>query len=490
MNKEIQHLYAELSKEDKKALREEQANAPKMLRYLEVLETTEFFSTPKAVQMIYKEEYEQTPMQTLNNRFYKLRKVLRIKLLEKLKNVLDSYTEEEIELKFLQLLSLKNEHAYVWEKAQKLEKICWEANLFELLPDLIQLIVTTLHLHKSHEQKEITAYIEKLELANKLQYTLYQFKNEVNLFRRFVLDPYNLEEITEQYNSVVSKMRRRANTWKEHERFLLIYHHTSFTIGAQLQNIVHKSGNVLTRHLNKMEKLLAAYPNMPVVDYTPHHRLYFLHQGLINKAVYWYQKGKPQKSYGYILEYQQNKTVHAHIYLPESEVRYCNILLCCWASKQYEAMLVYACELKDFQVNNSSIKVGTPYFVYELLAYTGLYPKKKHPNPLHLIGIARKFLDGADEQADWIYGIVGTFALLYKAYGQSRELLEHPPLLLEYQQLEYNIPTLELLDAVEDGRYETLLQLVQKIRLFKEKNTDRDVLTHLMELEQLAKHFL
>lgn len=490
MNKEIQHLYAELAEADKKALWEEYANAPKMLRYLEALEQTQALNTPKVVQLIYKEEQENTPIQTLNNRFYKLRKALRIRLLELLKNVLDSYTEEEIELKFLQLLSLKNEHAYVLEKAQRLEKKYWEDNLFELLPDLIQLIITALHVHQSHELESIKAYIEKLDLVNRLQYALYQSKNDVNLFRSFILGVYNLEAITEQYNNVVNKMRRRATAWKDYQRFALIYHHVSFTIGAQLQSIVHKSGNVLTRHLNKMEKILAAHPNMPVVDYTTHHRLYFLHQILVSKAIYWYQKGKPQKSYGYVLEYQANKDTHASIYLPESEVRYSNILLCCWAAKEYEAILFYANTLKEFQLNNSSVKAATPYFVYELLAYTGLYPKKKHPNPTKILKTAQKFLKEASEEADWIYSVAGTFALLYEAYEESRRLLEHPPLLLEYQQLEYNIPTVELLDAVEDGRYETILTLVQKVRLYQEKNTDRDVLTHLQELERLAKCFL
>ncbi len=476
----------ELSTPAKKALWAEHKDAPKLWRYLEILETNEPFSTPKAVQAIYKEDMDTIAPQVLYNRFYKLRKVLRIKLLDKLKNTLKSYTVEEVELKFLQLLSLKNEHAHVLEKAQKLEKKCWEDNLFELLPDLIQLIINALHFHQSQQSDTIRAYIEKLELASKLQYVLYQSKNEVNSFRSYILGGYNLEEITTHYNQVVNKMRRRATTWKAYQRFSLIYHHISFTIGAQLQNIVHKSGNVLTRHLNQMEKILDTNPYMPAVNYMVHHRLYFLHQLLLNKAVYWYQKGKPKKSYGYILDFQNNKNSNPEVYLPESERDYYNILLCCWAAKQYQAMLLYTDALREFQVNNGAVKTATPYFVYEILAYTGLYPKEYHPNAQQLINTAKKFLTTADEHADWIYGIVGTFALLYKDYKKSRQLLEHPPLLAEYQQLEYNIPTIELLDAIEDGRYETLLQLIQKIRLYQQKNTDRDVLTHLEELERLT----
>ncbi|MGH1339059.1 MAG: hypothetical protein ACRBFS_23280 [Aureispira sp.] len=489
MNKEIQHLYAELSAKNKEELWKDYEASPKMLRYLHLLEGSELVHTPKAIQVIYEEEKEETS-QVLTNRFYKLRKVLRIKLLDKLKNVLSSHTEEEIELKFLQLLLLKNEHAYVLTKAQKLEKKYWEANLFELLPDLIHLIICALHFHKAHGTNEVAEYIEKLELASKLQYNLYQFKNYVNSFRTQVLDVYNMSEIIDHYTETTTKMQRKSNALKAYPRFRLIYHHTSFTIGAHLQDIVHKSGNVLTRHVNQIEKMLSEHPDMPVTDYVINHRLYFLNKLFLYKAIYWYQKGKSKKSYQCILDDEQLRIENPTIYLPRSGVGFANILLCCWGAKEYKAMLKYTEEFKVFQINNTSVKAEVPYFIYELLAYTGLYPKEKHPNPIRLITMTEKFLATADENSTWIYGALGTFTLLYGEYERSRRLLEYPPLVKEYQQVDYNIDPIELLDAVEENSYEALMSLIKKIRVYRKKNTNRDVLTHLKELEMLTKTFL
>ena len=153
-------------------------------------------------------------------------------------------------------------------------------------------------------------------------------------------------------------------------------------------------------------------------------------------------------------------------------------------------MLRYAQEFKEFQINNASLKTEVPYFVYEILAYTGLYPKEKHPNPVALIRTTEKFLETADEKSIWIYSVVGTFALLCGDYKRSRRLLEYPPMVKEHERVEYNIQTIELLDAVEANSYEALIALINKIRLYKKKNTNRDVLTHLNELEMLTKTFL
>lgn len=490
MNTEVQHLYAELSTVAKEELWKVYEQAPKMLLYLQLLETSKVLNTPKAVQVIYEEEYDTVEHSILVNRFYKLRKVLRIQLLDSLKNVLKSQTEEEIELKFLQLLLLKNEHAYVLDKAQKLEKHYWKANLFELLPDLLHMIISALHYHRRDDTDKIAEYIEKLDLANELQYTLYKFKNHINSFRLQIIGVYNLLDISKHYTSTISKMRRKVKQWKEYKRLELIYHYTSFTIGAQLQNVVAQSGNAITRHLNQLETILKEHPDMPIMDYMPNHRQHYLNNIALNKAVYWYQKGNSKKSYQSILDYEKIMLENAHLHLSESGVDFNNILLCCWAAKEYETMLKYTDKLKEFQIGNSAVKAQTPYFVYELLAYVGLYPKHKHPNPEQLILTTEKYLETADENFTWIYSVLGTFAMLYGAYKKSRRHLEHPLLLEEYRQVEGNIPTIELLNALETNSREAVFSLLKRIHEAKKKIKDRDILTHLEELEMLTKAFL
>lgn len=490
MNKEIKYLYQELSNSDKEQLSKDFEQSPKMLLYIQALEDSNLITTQKAIKIIYEVDQNIVEDNILINRFYKLRSTLRLHLLKQLKNKLKSSTDEETEVRFLKLLLLKNEHAYVLGKARKLEKICWRDNLFELLPDVMSMIISALHFHKSRDTKEIAVYVEKLDTANELLYTLRNFENYINSFRLNIIDGYNYVELGELYNSVITKMRRKAKMLKKYPRFILIYHYVSFSVGGQLQNIVHKTSNVLTRHLNQLDKLLDKNPNMPILRYVPNHRFYDMNSLLINKAIYWFNKEDATKSYQNILELEQLKEDNAHEYIIQTGTDFHNILLCCWAAKKFDAILKYSEQLKDFQLSNSSIKHETPYYAYQLLAYIGLYPRQKCPNPTKMIQITKNFLINADENSTWIYGLLGTFAMLYGFYKESRLFLEHPPLLAEYTQSPYNIPTLDLLNVLESKEPQQLTDLRLKIKSYKKQGISRDIMLHLNELEMLIKHFL
>lgn len=490
MNKEIKHLYQELSLENKAQLQLDFKKSPKMLSYLQALEEVEYLSTQKAIQVIYADESALVENTTLINRFYKLRHTLHIHLLQLLKNTLKSSTEEETELKFLQLLLLKNEHAYVLKKAKKLEQKCWEDNIFELLPELINVIISSIHFHQSSNVTEIAAYIEKLDQANDLLYELNKFKNYVNTFRLKLLNTYTYDDVITHYTQIIKKMRRKASTLKEHTRFSLIYHYIGFMIGSQIQTLVQKTGNVLTRHLNQLEKILAEHPNMPIIKYIPNYRLHTTDSLLLKQALYWYQKGNMQKSYSCILKEEQLIQENNNIYLIRSDSDFHNILICCWGAKEYEAVLKYTKEFKDFQLSNTSIKKETPYFVYELLGYPGLFPEKKHPNPLQLIKMTNQFLKDSDENSTWVYEIVGTFAMVYGYFEQSRAFLEHPPLVKMHQSIPDNILTIELLDVLESKNQNGLHQFIHRVRKTKEQSESRKLISHLNELEMLAKLFL
>lgn len=490
MNKEIKHLYQELSTSDKKQLLENFEQSPKMLLYIQALEASNLLSTQKAIKVVYEVEQDLVDDNVLINRFYKLRGILRLYLLKQLKNRLKSSTDEETELQFLKLLLIKNEHAFVLERAKKLEKICWRNNLFELLPQLMSLMVSALHLHKSRDLEEIAVYVDKLETANELLYTFRKFEHHINSFRLKINDGYNHAELAEHYNNTISKLRRKAKALKEHVRFNLMYHYVSFSIGSQLQGIVHKTSNVLTRHLNQLDKLLSENPDMPISRYIPNHRFHDMNFLLINKAIYWFNKKNTAKSYQQILERAQLKEANPHEYVIESGANFHNILLCCWAAKEFQALLKYSQELKEFQLSNASIKHETPYFVYDLLAYTGLFPRQKCQEPTKIIQLTKKFLADADENSAWIYSVVGTFAMLYGLYKESRAFLEYPPLLAEYYQNPKNIPTLELLDVLESKDRQQLIDFRLRIKRCKKEMPHQDVLLHLNELEMLIKHFL
>lgn len=491
MNKEIKHLYQELTIPNKEQLLKDFEQSPKMLLYIQALEESNLVTSQKAIKIIYETEQDLVEANVLTNRFYKLRSSLRLYLLKQLKNQLKSSTDEETELQFLKLLLIKNEHAFVLERAKKLEQICWKNNLFELLPQLMSLMVSALHLHKSRNLEEIAVYVEKLDTANELLYAFRKIENQINSFRLTINFGYNHEELTELYNSTITKIKRKSKAFKKYPRLSLIYHYVSFVIGSQLQAIVHKTSNALTRHLNQLDKLLSENPEMPILRYVPNYRFHDTDSLLLNKAVYWLNKKDPTKSYQQILERAQLKENNIHEYAILSGNDFYNTLLCCWAAKEFEAMLTYSQELKEFQLSNASTKHETPYFVYDLLAYTGLFPRQKCPDPIRLIQMTKKFLAEADENSIWIYSAVGTFAMLYGFHKESRSFLEYPPLLAEHYQIsDNNIPTLELLDVLESKDRQQLINLRLRIRNYKKQMPQQDVLMHLNELEMLIKHFL
>jgi hypothetical protein len=490
MNKEIKHFYQELSPANKAQLQIDFKKSPKMLCYIQALEEIEYVSTQKAIQAIYGDEVHHIENTTLINRFYKLRRTLHIHLLHLLKNALKSFTDEETELKFLQLLLLKNEHAYVLERAKKLEQKCWEDNLFELLPELIHVIISAIHFHQSSNIDEIAIYIDKLETANDLLHTLNKFKNYVNTFRLKLISTLNYADLISHYTHIINKMRRKASTLKKHKRFSLIYHYTGFAIGSQMQNLVQKTGNILTRHLNQLEKILTEYPNIPIISHIPNHRLHTVVNLLLKQAVYWYQKGNMEKSYQCILKKEQLIQENNTIYITRSGNDFHNTIICCWGAKKYEAIFRYTKELKDHQQSNVSTKKETPYFIYELLAYTGLFPKKKHPDPLQLIQMTHQFLKNNEEDSTWGYEIVGTFAMVYGYFEQSRLYLEYPPLVKIHKSIPNNILTIELLDLLESNSRHKLHEFILRIRKTKEQSKSRNLISHLNELEMLTKLFL
>ena len=402
MNKEIKQLYEELSINEKERLRTHFSKSPKMQLYLEALDQFGLVSTTKAIQILYEAERERTDERILINRFYKLRRVLYLHLLQNLKKYSKGLTVEEAELNFLRLLSLKNEHAYLLDKALLLEKKCWEDNTFELIPDLIHLIILALHAHQSRNIAMIRTYIEKLDTANELLYTLNQFKNYVNVFRVEFIDGIHDEGITEQYHQILKKMRRKANGLKEYPRFKLLYHYTGFSIGSLLQKIVHDKSNILVRHLNQLDKLLKECPTSPILTYCSNHRIHDTISLEIKRAIYWHNKEEPKKSYQAIEKYERFRTTYPTLYLSETGNTFYNIILCCIGAKEYQAVLEYTRRLKDFQLTNAAVKEETPYYIFEILAYTGLYPSVKHENPASLIQRGRAFLKDADERSTWI----------------------------------------------------------------------------------------
>lgn len=490
MNQEMKHLYEGLSTEKKQQLKVTFEQSPKMLQYIHLLDKQGFVSTPKAISIIYQEEQEKIQDKVLINRFYKLRSKLHLHLLDQMKQHPNSQTKEEKELAFLRLLVIKNEHAYALKKLKVLEQKCWEDNLFELLPEVIELINSALHGHQPNNIEAITTYFQKAELANELLYNLQKFKNYIVSFRTTYEIESCIPDFVEVYQTTINKMRRKATSLKDYPRFSLIYHYVAFSIGCQIGPNTAFIGNILVRHINKLKKLLADHPNMPMDVYIPNHRVFNLDFIYHQEAMLWYHKDKSKKSYQCLLKSKQLRQDHPEVYIKTFNGTLHNAILCCLGAKQYNMAFDYLEEIKEFQLTNTSTYADIPYFVYEAIIYIGCFPHKKHPSPIQLIEQLGIYTKQMSASSAWIYDVVGSFCLLYQQLEQSKYFLEQPALVEYYKiYVQCDLYSLDVLKLVMAKDALGLKKLIQKIVALKKQTTHKGILMHLNDLKKLAEQF-
>jgi len=266
MNEELYFLYRDLSKTQKSYIAELFNNSPKLLRLIDVIRDKERdFTTLYAVRYIYEEEFKETDFQVLTNRFYKLRKELKDWLLAQLKDSPVCFTEEERELTYLRQLVISNEYAFALPHLEKLEKRCWELNLFELLPLLQELLLRCVQSTRRVDAKKQEEMLEKYELAHRLFMVL----SKVKAVGFKSLNTGELKDTIEYVRNIIKP-------YSAYPRFKMLYHYIAFSRGS---NNPTMKGQILVRHLNQYKKLREEYPDIPVTFYQRHYkeknRLYF-----------------------------------------------------------------------------------------------------------------------------------------------------------------------------------------------------------------------
>jgi hypothetical protein len=488
MNKVVKYLYAELPIANKKQTYLDFEQSPKMLLFLNLLENVNILSTQKAISTIYKEEIKTTEYKVLINRFYKLRSKLHLHLLDQIKDNPYLLTKEEKELTFLRLLVIKNEYNDDVKRLKILEQKCWNDNLFELLPEIINLIKISMHEYQPNNN-EILDYIEKAELAAELFFILQKFQNYIADFSVHNYHRTNAKTTIEDYHTVMNKMRRKSKKFKNFPRLNLIYHYAGFCIGCQIEMVTTTTSNVLSRHLNKLKELLGIYPDMPVDLYIPNHRLFNLHFVYLKEAIYWYYKQESKKSYACILQSKNIRINNPQTYFRTSKGVLNNVIICCLGAKEYEATLEYIEIMKELQLANGHNEGDIPYFIYEAINYTEIYPKIKHANPEKIISLCEQFLPTIGAESMWMYESVGAFCLVYGFLDKSEFFLDRGVDLRFSMVKDIPISVLDLLKLVMQKDRKGIQDYINLIQKLKKETKSRTVIGYLDTLKRLAYHF-
>lgn len=483
MNREIQYLYDSLDKSKQTKLKTSFASSPKMSAYINLIMQDGLINTNKAVSIIYKEELDNTPRNTLVNRFYKLRNKLRLWFLKQLKDHPICLTKEEQELAFLRLLTIQNEHYYALEQLYLLEETCWQRNLFELLPEVLSLILRCLRGIEQLNQKKFKNYLDKLSHAHELLQLLHLFQ--------YYTDAFNQEQIAKaEYKPALSKLKRQIKPFEQYPRFTILYHFISFSVGAFLEPSVKKSSNALSRHLNQYKQLSSQYPAIPIHTFEPYHREKVQAHFLCTEAAYWYHKQELKKCCACLDERKALLSKHPNLNINVTANLLQNIILFYMSAERELDALEYTEQLRQHEVTNTNKRMDIPHFIFQMVIYTRLFPKVKIEEPYELLVQIKEFIKKPAPVQFWIYESLAEYCIVYEFFEDARWLLEHPFTSQFFEEKGVENNTLTLLNLIEQKDTAGLQQLVVKLQ-DELKNRARQVFyLHFVGLIKITKHFL
>lgn len=240
------------------------AKAPLMLGLLQFLETQshEKFKTAEAVLYLYKIKHSHADYALYENRYFKLRK----KFYDFFQttagvNAEETFTAHEILLQEAKALVINGNYDEAAKHLSLLEEKLWRDNIFELLPETLDL---TMHNHqllrKTHLNEEVYVRQRKaLELYNDLF--------SAKLLAREIFDTNNLYGI-KKAASMFLKLQRLSINRKEYPRFKVIYNLISATCKLSGGGVDFKPDYKTTsRFISTLQKINTEHPAIPDYNY-------------------------------------------------------------------------------------------------------------------------------------------------------------------------------------------------------------------------------
>jgi hypothetical protein len=235
------------------------SNSPLVLSFLEFLlrQKREKFNTAEAVFSLYKVKQTAGEYGVFENRFFKLRKKLYDYFNATPPEVHPVFTPQEIQLHEIKTLSVEGKYQEILPLLQDLEARLWRENVFELLPEVLEIYIHTNQVLKLFKDND--ALFEKMDLVQVLIGDIIEAKKiarkiyEANLIGGLKATlPY------------LQKLQRLSINRNEYPRFKLIYNVVS---------AIHKLGGggleyrhdpkITNRFIAVINKIHEQHPTMP-----------------------------------------------------------------------------------------------------------------------------------------------------------------------------------------------------------------------------------
>ncbi|MCD6066791.1 MAG: hypothetical protein K0S33_1617 [Bacteroidetes bacterium] len=268
MNKELYDGFKKLSDTAKNELKFKLKDSPLARKLYEFLESTDNrnFKNREVVAKLYGSEMNTSEYAVLENRYFKLRKKFTEEWLQPIGVSAMLLAEEEMDLLKCKQLIMENQKEQAYQKLLLLEKTCWEKNIFELLPAIIDNLIFCNQTLNRLERND--ALYDRQYKAIVLQADCYKMVTlarevyEINFKRGVVYAKKQLAEIKEL-----------GLKHKSYPRFIMCYHHVSLYYKLGSHDYLEDM-QVVSRHYKQCRELNSKYPYMPLVSYRLNYSVY------------------------------------------------------------------------------------------------------------------------------------------------------------------------------------------------------------------------
>jgi hypothetical protein len=495
MNKYVYESYKHLNDSERAGFLGKFKNSPVVIRFVKFIEqsSTPAFKTTQAIDSIYADVKGHVPYNVLENRFFKLRK----KILDELKNARSSnfpltHTEEEltyIEAKQL-LASGNNERAY--RMLTELEKTCWEKNIFELLPSVIdQLIFCNQSFNRLENNKEIFMRQERaIELLRDI--------NICGMTTRKIYE-INFTKGIKYAAKELSLMRAMASKYKMYPRFLMCYHHVSayYKLGTKEYE---GSTQAISRHLSSFRKLLVLHPSIPLlsykVNYVQQQHMHF-NQMMIS---YHFTRCEFEETYQAMKDvWQMINKEDSVLSMYKTEASYFNMVTSQTMTQRYPEALETIADFAQFLKTNHQTDKLVMANVLKARVYADVYPQAYKMDPLFLTAQVEEYIKILRKKDNTMISLDQTLVLLIKLYvirgnysGASKILSETPVQKYLSDIALYDLTRDLILILTENGSQKNreLSELLRKLQLIRHKASTPAEYMHIYWLQHYLKHLL
>lgn len=261
MNKSVFDQYQKLQENERTELKYTFRDSPKALMFIQFIEGTgnRNFKSQQVVSLLYANE-EGIAYSVLENRFFKLRK----KILDAIASLRTAssgsiLTAEEQVLHTVKNITFQENKEEAYCLLLELERTCWERNIFELLPSVIDQLIFYNQIFNRHRENE--PLFVRLERANQLLFDV----NKVILLARRIYE-LNYRSGIKGAKKELSILKDLALKHKGYPRFTLCYHHISLYYKLGSSDYLTEM-QVISRHLSEFKKLYAQHALVPLVTY-------------------------------------------------------------------------------------------------------------------------------------------------------------------------------------------------------------------------------